>query len=353
MENKNNEKTTITGTQVSMIYDTLKTKAENTNEDKLKAAKEQTNNTEYKESTITDSNFIGMPQITPDKEAAIDNLASVIEQESDYKEALKEYNISDDDTKKLFEIIMEYKKSNSFEGLYDKLPDNIKTLANGFRNINNVRISKDNAAKILIDSFINDAKLNKALDEFNEEMSNAFAGTAEEYKNIMNEYIENLYKDIDKIEVEDPEKAQTLKNIKKAFEDANKFTKELEYVNHTSAKKLKKALKSYDSECFYFNRKVNTTDITLPDIRSLLPIIKRALPDRTERHIKEFIIVICKASYSYNYNNIDELAYTYRSIENILAFRAIYMADFESDFAKEVFGGVSAVITKIIELEEA
>ena len=32
-----------------------------------------------------------------------------------------------------------------------------------------------------------------AIDEFNEEMSNAFAGTAEEYKNIMNEYIENLY----------------------------------------------------------------------------------------------------------------------------------------------------------------
>ena len=85
----------------------------------------------------------------------------------------------------------------------------------------------------IIDDIINDAKLNKALDEFNEELNDVTINTSKEYKLLMNEYIENMYKDIDKIKAEDPEKAKIVEKLKEAFDNAGKFTKELEYLNHT------------------------------------------------------------------------------------------------------------------------
>ena len=46
-------------------------------------------------------------------------------------------------------------------------------LSNGYGS----KLSKDNAAKNIIDGIINDAKLNKALDEFNEELNDVTINT--------------------------------------------------------------------------------------------------------------------------------------------------------------------------------
>lgn len=362
------EDTVLTDDQVSKVYDTLEVKSENSNKDKLEEAEQETENSNYEEINPMETQGVGTPQINEEalREAGLSdeyieelkntpNLDMNIEEtENDYRETFKEYGISDEDSIEFLKVIMQYKNDCKSEGLYNRVPQSVKNLADGLVVVGkneSVKVSKDNATKVLINSFINDAKFAKSINDFNEEMNNLYIKTSEEYKYLMNEYIEGLYKDIDRIRVEDPNKAETLEKIKKAFEDASKFTKELEYLDHTSAKKLKKAVQnSYDNECFYFNKKVNATDIKLPDIREMYPIIKKALPGFTELQIKEFIVTICKASYNLNVNNIDELAYIYRAIENIFAFRLIDIADFESDFAKEIFGNVSVVIKKIINL---
>lgn len=363
------EDTVLTEDQISKVYETLEEKSENSNKDKLEEAKQETENSNYEEAKPMETQGVGTPQFDEEalREAGLsdeyieelkntpDIDMNVSEGENDYKDAFKEYGISDEDSIELLKIIMQYKNDGKSEGLYDKVPQSVKNLADGLVVVGkgeSVKVSKDNATKVLIDSFINDAKFSKSIDEFNEEMNDLYIKTSEEYKYLMNEYIEGLYKDIDKIRVEDPEKAETLERIKLAFDNAGKFTRELEYLNHTSAKKLKKAVQnSYDNECFYFNKKVNATDIKLPDIREMYPIIKKALPGFTELQIKEFIVTICKASYNLDVvNRIEDLAYIYRSVENIFAFRVIEMADFESDFAKEIFGNVSVVIKKIIDL---
>ena len=353
------ENTSITNDQVKFVYNELNKVESNSNNDKLEAAREQTDSVQYDSITPMDNN-LGIPQDDMSEisqEEAEEIINKVEERDSDYREILKTYGIRDEkEITEFFMVLNAYKKNNSSaDGLYNQLPPFIQTLCDNMVNLSNgygSKLSKDNAAKNIIDGIINDAKLNKALDEFNEELNDVTINTSKEYKVLMNEYIENMYKDIDKIKAEDPEKAKIVEKLKEAFDNAGKFTKELEYLNHTTNKKLEKALMRYKNECFYFNRKVNSTDITLPDIDQLYPIIKRALPNYTEKQIKKFIVVICKASATYNFDNIDELAYTYRSIENILSFRAIDIADFESDFAKEVFGNVSVVINKIIDLEE-
>lgn len=353
------EDKTMTDEQVKNVYNKLDKAEFNSNNDKLEAAKAETENIKYDSITPMDNN-LGVPQDDMSEisqEEAEKIISKVEERDTDYREVLRTYGIKDEkEVTEFFTVLNAYKKNNSStNGLYKQLPPFIQALCDnmvGLASGSGLKLSKDNAAKNIVDGIINDAKLNKALDEFNEELNNVTINTSKEYKVLMNEYIESMYKDIDKIEAEDPEKAEILKKIKEAFDNAGKFTKELEYISHTTNKKLEKALMRYKNECFYFNRKVNSTDITLPDIDQLYPIIKRALPNYTEKQIKKFIVVICKASATYNFDNIDELAYTYRSIENILSFRAIDVADFESDFAKEVFGNVSVVINKIIDLEE-
>ena len=363
------EDAVLTDEQVTKVYDKLEKESENTNADKLEEAKEKTENSNYEKITPMKNQGVGAPQVDEEllkemgfSDEYIEDLKNmpdvntkINETADNYKEVLKEYDITDEDATNLFKVILDYKNNGIVEGLYNKLPQSAKKIADSFVIVGkseSIKVSKDNAAKTIIESFINDAKFSRSVDEFNEEMNELTINTTKEYKLLMNEYIEELYKNIDNIRTEDPEKAETLERIKKAFDNAGKFTKELEYLNHTSAKKLKKAVQnSYDSECFYFNKKVNTTDIKLPDIRGLYPIIKKALPGFTELQIKEFIVTICKASYNLDVkNNIEDLAYIYRSIENIFAFRAIHVADFESDFAKEVFGNVSVVIKKIINL---
>ena len=363
------EDTILTDEQVTEVYNKLEKESENTNADKLEEGAKETEKSNYEEVTPMENQGVGVPQVDEKllkemglSDEYIEELKStpnvdtkINETADDYKEILKEYNITNEDAANLFKVILDYKNDGIVEGLYNKLPQSAKKIADSFVIVGkaeSVKVSKDNAAKTIIESFITDAKFSRSVDEFNEEMNKLTINTNKEYRLIMNEYIEELYKDIDNIRTEDPEKAETLERIKKSFDDAGKFTKELEYLNHTSAKKLKKTVQnSYDSECFYFNKKVNTTDIKLPDIRGLYPIIKKALPGFTELQIKEFIITICKASYNLDVkNNIEDLAYIYKSIENIFAFRAIDVADFESDFAKEVFGNVSVVIKKIINL---
>lgn len=363
------EDTVLTDEEVTKIYNDLSDKGENTNEDKLEEAKQETESSNYDNITPIESNGVGVPQIDEEalREAGLsdeyieelkklpDVDTKIEETEANYKDTFKEYGITDEDSIELLKIIMQYKKDGISQGLYSKLPQTVKNLADGLVIVGkgeSMKVSKDNAAKVLIDSFINDAKFSKSIDDFDEEMNSLVMSTSKEYKMLMNEYIEEMYKDIDKIRVEDPEKAQTLENIKKAFEDAAKYTKELEYLDHISAKKLKKITQnSFDSECFYFNKKVNTTEITLPNIQDVYPIIKKALPNFTELQIKEFIVIMCKASYNLDViNKIEDLAYIYRAVENIFTFRVIDMADFESDFAKEVFGNVSVVIKKIINL---
>ena len=120
----------------------------------------------------------------------------------DYKEVLKEYNITNEDAASLFKVILDYKNDGIVEGLYNKLPQSAKKIADSFVIVGkseSIKVSKDNAAKTIIESFITDAKFSRSVDEFNEEMNKLAINTNKEYRLIMNEYIEGLYKDIDRI----------------------------------------------------------------------------------------------------------------------------------------------------------
>lgn len=352
----------ITTEQAIDIYNKLEEADTNSNKDKLEEAMKETDTKEYTEceemqSTIstmfTKEELDTMGLTAEEIEAYINSDAekNIKESDSDYEELFNDYGITIDDAKITMRVISDYKRNNITEGLYNKLPESMQNLANGFKPLgagSNLKISDDEAAKTVIDSFIGDAKFGRAMDEFNSEINDLMINTSKDYQMLMQDYIDNLFNDIENIRIEDPNKAKQIEDIKQAFDDSITFNKQLEFLNRINPKKIKKALNNYDSECFYFNKKVNTTDIRIPDIKELAPIIKRALPQYTEKQIKEFIIIICLSSYTLDVSNIADLAYIYRALDRVHTFR--YVSNIESDAAKEVFGNISAVIQKIINL---
>ena len=348
--------TQLTENEVKKVYDTLEKANENNDREKLAKASEETNSTEYSNiEELETTKIIGVDFASENnKNVSVEGIinASEITEERSKENMFEEYGLSTEEANEVLKLISEYNTTNvNVTGLYDKLPEKLKEITNGIvteSKLSGQRISKDNAAKFIIDSFINDIDFDNILDEYNREMNQIIAESNKEFQYIMKDSFDEIFERIDEIEAEDPEKAKTVRAIKSAFNDACNYSRLLDYLDHISAKKLNKFLNRYDEECIYFNKKVNTTDIKVPNITLLYPIIKQVLSGFTESQIKKFIIVICKSSYNLNMDNIVDVSYIYRLINNIVSFK--YTNDFESDFGKEIFGNITVVIQKIINL---
>lgn len=339
----------ITESQAKKIYETLDKKDTNSNKEKLQEAINETNNSNYTEinemnTTQNVCGVSGSPAYDIDYSKALD----IVENSNPFEA----YGIAEEDIPNLLEIINKHKNTTDYTGIYNELPESLKTLCDNMntesRMILGERISKDNTAKVLIESLMSDLEFEMAMAEYNNGINELMESSNKELQGIINGTFEELFDKIDEVEKEDPDKANLIRSIKKGFEDAETYARLLDLLDNISAKKINKLLNKYDSECVYFNKKVNTTNVKVPDIRYLYSIIKKALPGFTEMQIKKFIVIICRSAYSLDTNNIAEISYFYRLINNILSFK--YTNDMESDFAKKIFGNITVVIQKIINL---
>ena len=178
-KNINLEDKTITDDQVKLIYNKLDSVDSNSKNNKLEEAKKETETINYNSINTIDSNNLGVPQndsVNISDEDAEKIINAVHETDADYKSVLNQYDIPDNEAEEFFTLLSKYRNKKYIEtkGLFNDLPNSLKTLANSMykmANVEGVKISKDNIAKNLIESIINDAKLNKALDEFNEELN--------------------------------------------------------------------------------------------------------------------------------------------------------------------------------------
>lgn len=326
---------TISNENAQKVFNTLST-VDSVSTEALKKAHEETESTDYTENEKmeTDTPVVGVDNIQP----------SIV----DYNEVFKDYNIHTKDVNILFSLIDKYKRGENIN-YYNHLPESIKAIADGIRSmsdINGVKMGKNVAAKYILNEFIHDAKMNNAFNTYFEEMSEAMIEMNEGYKDIISKSFDETFKRINEIEAENPEQAEKIRLVKKAFDDAITFERQLEYVEKISASKLTKFTNRYNSETAYFNNLVNTTDVKIPDIRQLSNIIFKALPQFSINDINKFIITICKTSYDLNMNNIVDLAYTYKMISSIYEYK--FTNNYISKEAEELFGNIAKVITAII-----
>lgn len=350
-----NDPTRLTKAQVHEVFATLED-TDSKSTDTLEAAIKATESANYEEVTeqptdVDAATYAALSGVMP-TEILSDEDKSKISNNA-IKDIVDSYGVRDEDSVAMLNLIIEVKNNPKITNLFDKLPEGFKKIAIGIASsatapgipLNQI---KNISAKILIDTMMNDASLMDAVDEYNNEIKETMGNINTEVSNLFTEQLEETFSKIDEIRAEDPDVAARIEAVKAAFDDAGTFTRQLDYLDHTSAKKLNKELTRYNSEVVYFNTKVNTTAVKVPNINKLFFVIKRLMPQFLDSEIHKFIIVVIKSTvYKMQIDdkeNIANLAYVYRLISNIVA--CDYM-DINNDKAKEVMEGVSAVITRI------
>ena len=322
---------TITDEQVSKLYNHLDKEETNSKKEKLEEASKETENTNYNNIEKMKTKNLGVP---------IDDK---------YLDIFSEYDINTEESRVLLSLIIEYKNDRNTKNIYDRLPAKVQLYVDNLRlsSPQKVKVSKENTAKFLLDSFINDIEFTDTIEQYNKEMNDLMLESNKEFQLIVQESTDNLFNNIDKLKETNPEKADELEAMKQAFIDSKTFNLQVEYLDNANIKKLKKLSKRFNSECIYFNKSVNKTDIKIPDIRRIVPIINKALPEYSEDTIKIFAVVIIKSVSKYNVEeNINQLAYIYKLINNIIIYEFADSFDGDENY-KELFSNINKVLEKI------
>ena len=343
------EANTITDEQVHHIYDEL-SEVDKTSTENLMAAEKETESSNY---TVEDNNVIEPMEEIPGVNVTPSNIAeSIQESENDLKEALDAYDLDDESTIQMLKIIDEYKAGNT-DHLYSRLPKKLQDMVSGLvltelggamPGLSQLNGMRNGAAKMLIDSFINDAKISASVDDFNEEMASVINEMNTEYDSMLGDAIDNVFNKIEEIRSENPEQAERIESVKDAFDSATTFENQLEFARHTSPNKFNKFLTRYKDDVYYFNKKVNnnTAGVKVNNIEEIVPIIKAALPQYAEEDIKKFVICICRTI-----KNVDELAgiaYEYRMISSIYKYKFVAI----DEKGEVIFENISKVIDAIL-----
>ena len=286
-------------------------------------------------------------------------IESIDESKEDYLESLSPYGLSNDDTLKLYKAISEYKDTAKVSGLYSKLPKKIQELANGFAHAGGMRISKDDAAGILLDQFINDAKLNNTLESYTNDMNTTISNMSTEYDDIFTAATEEIFNRIGEFDTTDPEKAEKLREIKKAFEYSRDYLLLVNSVIEGDLPKkyiIKKHLNMYISRVYMFNKTMNEKEgVKFPDISEMIQIVHDVAARRDEHFsddvLKIFAVIIIDEIMRLDLDgekNVSNLAYAYKLINNIYTLKFIgNYSDSQNDIIDSIIKSLRGIETKI------
>ena len=200
-----------------------------------------------------------------------------MENNKHYLEAIENYGFSTEDAEKLIQVVLKYKENKSASGLFDELPEDAKRTVEGLMinavDDNGHRMTRNQSVRFLLDNFINDASFNEAVDEYQREMKSAMNETNTAMSRIVAEELDSMFDKIEEYKTEDPELAEKLENIRTVFSECKTFKRQYDIITPKNIKKFKKRLFRWDSECFYFDKKVNVTSVKIPSISNLGDII--------------------------------------------------------------------------------
>ena len=274
------------------------------------------------------------------------------------KDAFKEANfgLKEKEADELADLILTYKKDKKTK-LYKNFPDSLKKRITSIYNQvgSNVAatsgVSKEDIARSIIDSILDNSEINAAMEQFNLELSKYAAESTRDMLDIFSDACNDLFSRIDENRLENPERAEMLENVKAAFGNAENYDKQIEYLNNDKPRNIRKYHRRTHAIIDTFNNLVNVGEIKVPDINELFDIIKLRLPQYTKDQINEFLILLCKSVMDLDFNELPNIAYVYKLVNRIYQFKFITAA-YEDDQTSKLFGDISGIIELIQKRKE-
>lgn len=177
-------------------------------------------------------------------------------------------NVDTKDALKLIEVMNRYKSGEKFN-VFEALPDSLKQAISAEA----MSVGADKAtinffAKSFINDLVNNTYLDKEIQDFNEELKevlapmNNIAGTImDEYSDeVYHKFTNNLEEKANEIQNSDPDKANELREVSKAFNDAISLKRVCDMIEKTPSiinKAYKNARDNWTKFCNEYNEKVS------------------------------------------------------------------------------------------------
>lgn len=287
------------------------------------------------------------------------------------------FNLSDEDSFKIFDIIKNLKTPGY--SVYNNLPDDLKKIIDDVLKKNNVATTISNRemyARNVMDEIIRDSGIEQTFIDLEEALDEALNIPSivdlysEHTREVMEEKIPEM---IEKIKDTEPENAQKLADIKEAFTKSYTFSRAIEGFN---ASFIRKAIRRYELEfrnsLRNFNYKNRESTFKMCDALEMPTVLKNILIDEpiriyngyteigkrvpevisrlielkiSEVDIQKFCILITKTAMSLDASNIIDASYMYYLIKNIVVLKASNEA--KTSFAIELINNICNVIVYI------
>ena len=226
--------------------------------------------------------------------------------------------------KELLEVVNRRINKEEFN-VYKALPEEIQKTINDFIfhehfmvNSNEGKQFRNTIAESLIDEFIDNISTNKAINDFNKEIESIFEkGTQEIASAVVGYTAERNKKYREYAEgLEDQEKKEKLLAVLDQIDEAYNLMTLKEFAKKCKIKKfeLEKPQKIYTN----FLTKYQNNTYNIYDISMTKPILKRHIPDASEKDVDAFLICFCKQCMNMKPDVVTEHAYMYYVIFNIV-----------------------------------
>lgn len=177
-------------------------------------------------------------------------------------------NVDTQDALKLIEVMNRYKSGEKFN-VFEALPDSLKqAISAEAMSVGADKSTINFFAKSFINDLVNNTYLDKEIQDFNKELKevlapmNNIAGTImDEYSDeVYHKFTNNLEEKANEIQDSDPDKANELREISKAFNDAISLKRVCDMIEKTPSiinKAYKNARDNWTRFCNEYNEKVS------------------------------------------------------------------------------------------------
>ena len=267
--------------------------------------------------------------------------------------------------KTFMDVLNRYRKGEKFS-YYNALPESIKKQVDniiGYAEIGfaTVKEARNYLVCSIFDQVIQDnytntmfMDLNKSIEESYKQLYDDTKDQFSSYNNNQRDMIEHKFlEEADKIEKDEPEKAENLRNMSKMFTESYTYDEMYKLYENTGKLKVKKIeIDKFKRTCSEWCAKYKDHKFIINNVYDIYPVIKSEFEgyDYDDDTIKKFVVVFIKYTRNMNPDNLSEHTFMFYFIKNILLLKYHNEEDKnEKEFCDKVRYNINKFLTLIVE----
>lgn len=287
-------------------------------------------------------------------------MTEAAESNTEEGEQKPEFEISDESVIQLLNVINKIKAKENFN-IYSELPQEVKVMVDKYLASNGLgghsvqsNTARNSICKSLMEEFISTVSMEKTVNDFNKEMETLFNNVGKEFSTIYKDYDkerDNYLKSLLERVPEDDPKRQKLINVMDAIYDAYKLERVKEFAKTMKPFKSIEIEKPGQRVFSSFEQKYKNSDHNIYPLQMIVDVLNKYNDIEDKKGNLLFVLTFAKSCAKYSPEVVEEHAFMYYTIYNIILLDIYKGEDFDN-YAPELLATVNEII-KIVEERQA